>query len=399
MRILYIADSYRPSRSACANRTVVLADALRTAGHDVCVLASSDSLIAGTDSHDQPGHVTFFDTFPLKEKTLVNRLKNNFGGRREAMRAADRMGDFDVVVCTTPPLLLTTAAMKIAKRKAAKLVLDIRDIWPDVAYEMGAFTPNSLYGPFFDRIAKKGLRQSDLVVSVSPGKVEKLRGRMPQGCADRVVLVPNGIDEEFLLLESDADFVERYGLDGERKTCVYAGNVGLAQGLGTILDIAAVRRDVRFLIFGEGADKSHLEQRAASEGLANVEFHGTVGQSAIKAVLENADMSFIPLISSKLSDSIPTKLYEALACGCPVLLAAAGDAVTILNESGLGRAALPEDRGGLMAAFDFVIDSEWTSEQRERAKSYILESHSRQKFAEGFVESVEMLDEGLSVVR
>lgn len=399
MRILYIADSYRPSCSACANRTVVLVDALRSAGHDVCVLASSDSLIGKEGNHSQPDHVTFFDTFPLKEKTRANRLKNNFGGRREAIRVADCMGDFDVVVCTTPPLLLTTAAMKVARRKAAKLVLDVRDIWPDVAYEMGAFAPHSLYGRFFDRIAKKGMSRSDLIVSVSPGKVEKLRGRMPQWRADRVILVPNGIDEEFPLLESDASAIERFDLDGKRKTCVYAGNVGLAQGLGAILDIAAVRRDVRFLIFGEGADKSHLEHRAASEGLGNIEFHGMVEQSTIKAVLENADMSFIPLISSRLTDSIPTKLYEALACGCPVLLAAAGDAAAILNESGLGRAALPEDQEGLMAAFGFVIDSDWTSEQRENAKSYILENHSRQKFAEKFVEYLEMLDEGLSVAR
>lgn len=399
MRILYIADSYRPSRSACANRSIVLTDALRAAGHDVCVLASSDSLIGGETDYNQLSYVTFFDAFPLKEKTLVNRLKNNFGGRREAIRVADRMGNFDVVVCTTPPLLLTTAAMKVSRRKSAKLVLDIRDIWPDVAYEMEAFTPNSLYGRFFDCIAKKGMRQSDLVVSVSPGKVEKLRGRMPLERADKAVLVPNGIDEEFLLLESDADAVERYGLDGKRKTCVYAGNVGLAQGLGTILDIAAIRRDVRFLIFGEGADKSHLEQRAASEGLGNVEFHGMATQSTIKTVLEHADMSFVPLISSRLSDSIPTKLYEALACGCPVLLAAAGDAVAILNESGLGRAALPEDREGLMALFDFVIDSDWTAEQREYAKSYVLENHSRQKFAEKFVTYVEMLDEGLPVAQ
>lgn len=59
------------------------------------------------------------------------------------------MGEFDVVICTTPPLLLTDSAIRISRHKDAKLVLDIRDIWPDVAYEMGTFTPNSLYGKFF----------------------------------------------------------------------------------------------------------------------------------------------------------------------------------------------------------------------------------------------------------
>ena len=127
MRILYLTDSYRPSRSACANRTVVLVDALREAGHDVQVLASSDSLLKASDDYVTPDYVTYFETFPLEEKTLVNRLKNNFGGQKASVKASRSMGDFDVVICTTPPLLLTTSAMIIAREKHAKLVLDVRD--------------------------------------------------------------------------------------------------------------------------------------------------------------------------------------------------------------------------------------------------------------------------------
>lgn len=152
MRLLFLTDSFRPSRSACANRACVLVDAMREAGIDVQVLASSDSLLNSSEGYAKPDYVTFFETFPLQEKTLVNRLRNNFGGQRASAKAAEGMGDFDVVVCTTPPLLLTTSAIKIAKRKGAKLVLDVRDVWPDVAYEMGSFAPSSLYGRFFSHI-------------------------------------------------------------------------------------------------------------------------------------------------------------------------------------------------------------------------------------------------------
>lgn len=78
MRILFLTDSYRPSRSACANRVSVLVDAMRAAGIDVQVLASSDSLLDADGNYEKPGYVTFFKTFPLQEKTLVNRLRNNF---------------------------------------------------------------------------------------------------------------------------------------------------------------------------------------------------------------------------------------------------------------------------------------------------------------------------------
>lgn len=387
MKILYLADTYRPARTACANRTAVLLDALRDAGHDVRVLASTDSLIGAPEGYEPPDHVTFFETFPLVDKTLVNRLRNNFGGAREAVRAADRLGNFDIVVCTTPPLLLTSSAVKIARRKRARLVLDVRDIWPDVAYEMGSFVPGSLYGRFFERVARRAYAAADLVVSVSPGKVEKLKGRVPNG---RVVLVPNGIDEAFLKNEKDAALAERLRL-GDGPICAYVGNVGLAQGLGTLLDIAKARPGARFLLFGDGADRAVLEARAEAEGIRNVEFCGKIDGRGVYTVLKHAAVSYVPLVSSRLRDSIPTKMYEALACGCPVLLAAEGDAADLLDGCGLGAHAAPEDPSALLAAFDRLMEHPFTDAERAAASTWVIGNHSRQRFARTFAEEVEGL--------
>lgn len=120
MRLLFLTDSYRPSRSACANRASVLVQVMLEAGIDVQVLCSSDSLLGAPDNYVKPDYVTFFETFPLQEKTLINRLKNNFGGQRESIKVAAKMGNFDVVLCTTPPLLLTTSAISIAKKEERK---------------------------------------------------------------------------------------------------------------------------------------------------------------------------------------------------------------------------------------------------------------------------------------
>lgn len=385
MKVLYIADTYRPARTACANRSVVLVDALCASGHDVRVLASSDSLIGASEGYAAPEHVTFFETFPLVEKTLVNRLRNNFGGVHEAVKAAGKLGDFDVVVCTTPPLLLTSAAVKIAKRKRARLILDVRDIWPDVAYEMGSFEPGSPYGRFFEHVARKAYAASDLVVTVSPGKAEKLKGRIPDG---RVKLVPNGIDETFLGGEGDAALANHLRLE-DGPICAYVGNIGLAQGLGTLLDIAKERPGVRFLLLGSGADKAKLEERAKTEFIGNVEFCGTVDACGVRAVLRHANMAYIPLVSSRLRDSVPTKLYEALACGCPVLLAAQGDAADLLDESGLGVHAAPEDPVALLATFDRLLERPYSREERDAASRWVVSNHSRQRFAEEFVCAVE----------
>lgn len=388
MRILYLADTYRPARTACANRTAVLVAALSETGHDVVVLASTDSLIGAPEGYEPPAGVTYFETFPLVEKTLVNRLRNNFGGAREAVKAADGLGDFDVVVCTTPPLLLTSSAVKIAKRKRAKLVVDVRDVWPDVAYEMGSFKPGSLYGRFFEHVARKAYAASDLVASVSPGKVEKLKGRVPDS---RVILVPNGIDEAFFENDEDLALVERLRLD-DGPICAYVGNIGLAQGLGTLLDIARMRPSVRFLLFGDGADRVSLEARAEAEGIGNIEFCGKVDACGVYTVLKHAAVSYVPLVSSRLRDSIPTKMYEALACGCPVLLAASGDAADLLDACGLGKHASPEEPSALLAAFDWLMAHPFSDKERATASAWVVENHSRQRFAKHFVKEIEQLE-------
>lgn len=385
MRILYLADTYRPARTACANRTSVLVNALRDAGHDVRVLASTDSLIDVSEDFKSLEGVTYFETFPLVNKTLVNRLRNNLGGACEAVRAADRLGNFDVIVCTTPPLLLTSSAVKIAKRKRAKLVLDVRDIWPDIAYEMGSFAPGSIYGRFFERAARKAYAAADLVVSVSPGKVEKLKKRVPAG---RVILVPNGIDETFLKNDEDSSLVGYLRLD-DGPICAYVGNIGLAQGLDTLLDIAKVRPRARFLLFGDGADREKLEERVKVDGISNVEFRGGVDARGVYTVLHHATISYVPLVSSRLHDSIPTKMYEALACGCPVLLAAEGDAVDLLDECGLGAHAAPEDSKALLAAFDKLAEQPFSEMDQTAASIWVLKNHSRQCFSKLFVESIE----------
>lgn len=385
MRLLFLTDSFRPSRSACANRACVLVDAMRNAGVNVQVLASSDSLLGAPESYKKPDYVTFFETFPLQEKTLVNRLKNNFGGQRASVKATEGMGAFDVVVCTTPPLLLTTSAIKIAKRKGAKLVLDVRDVWPDVAYEMGSFSPSSPYGRFFSHIAKRSFKVADMVSTVSVGKAKKLRGRVPAGTP--VELVPNGIDEAFVENEEDLAVVERFDLE-RGPICCYVGNIGLAQGLGTLLDIASARPDVRFLLFGAGADKKTLEQRAKADALSNVEFCGSVDARGVYTVLRYSALSYVPLVSSRLRDSIPTKLYECVACGCPVLLAAQGDSVDLLEETGLGAHAAPEDHEGLLRAFDELVAHGFSVEERAIATQGMLAAHSRQKVAREFAETL-----------
>ena len=136
---------------------------------------------------------------------------------------------------------------------------------------------------------------------------------------------------------------------------------------------------MQFLIFGSGAEKEMLEKRARDLGLDQVIFCGNLPHAQVTPVLAAAKISYIPLKNSNMRDSVPTKLYESLATGCPVLLAAVGDSTDILAETGLGCAVSPDQTGEIIEAFDAMIDHyDEIICNRPKAMKIIREKYSRQ---------------------
>lgn len=368
-----------------------IANCLKTKGHDVFVLASETSYAgASKETAAESDGIFYYPAYQMTQKDVASRLRNNLSEMNGSARVAKALGRFDVVVCTSPPLFLAQSGMTIAKNAGARFILDVRDIWPDVAYEMGSFTPGSIYGRVFNRISTKAYHRADLITTVSPGKVKLLQQKLSAdslGTVDKVKLIPNGLDLEFLNQEEASDIISAYHLI-EDPPCVYVGNIGLAQGLSTLLLIAEKRPDKRFLLFGKGAEEAAICSQIANKGISNVSVCGCVDSQGVYTLLKHALCAYVPLKNSKMTNSVPTKLFEALGCGCPVLLAAQGDAADILEKSGLGFTVPPEDAEGLLRAFDAIVETDWSESNRESAIKYVCEEHSRQKAAERFEEAL-----------
>lgn len=330
MKILIHTDEYDPTCAACAYRMKAMADAFTELGDEVTVITSSAN---GRREEGQTGseRVLLSPAIRMKKKTTLMRMLNNLSFAASSVLTALRAGKADVVITTSPPPLISLSGWLIARMKGARLVYDVRDIWPEVALEMGSFSEESLFCRVFRWIARFMYRRADRITTVSPGKVEKLRQMLPPELWDKVLLVENGFDETILTQSIDQPLADSYGL-GQGFTCVYVGNVGLAQGLEAMLELAARtrHRDARFLIFGVGAQRQALEQQAAREGLDNVRFCDVLPHEKVRTVLTRAQLSFISLKNANMKDSIPTKLYEALGLGCPVLLVAEGDACRVM---------------------------------------------------------------------
>jgi len=366
----------------------VLVSALREADHDVTVLASDESLEKGSQKTVSRGDICYFRTFSLGNKSALRRLRNGLSSYFSAVAIADKLPKFNLILCTSPPLLLVLAALRIARRGKMPLIFDVRDIWPEIAYEMGSFTRTSVYGRVFERISALAYRRAEIVTTVSPGKVEKLLKKPDLVGSNKVRLVQNGLDLGFLDQQESPEVLARYNV-GSKKTCIYAGNMGLAQGLDIVLSTAKLYPDVQFLLCGDGADKEQLALEVQNSKLGNVVFTGTMTSQEIYSLLKHATLAFVPLVSSRLRDSVPTKLFEALGCGCPVLLCAQGDAAEIVERSGLGVVVSPEDQKAVHRAFGHLVDYEWDDATRERAAALIRTDYSRQDAARQLVQVID----------
>ncbi len=385
MHILIHSDEYYPSGAACAYRMKVFADVFSAKGHAVTVIASSANKTNGK-IEDCRERIIYSPTVKMKKKTAVMRLLNNISFAVTSLFAGLFVGKVDVVITTSPPPLVSISGWLIAKIKRAKLVYDVRDIWPDVALEMGSFSEDSFFCKVFRGITNFMYRHADMVTTVSPGKVEKIRSKLPEKDNSKVHLVSNGFDESVLTSKEVPGLIEDYGLR-DQFTCVYIGNIGLAQGLGMLLDLAAAstRKNVQFLLFGSGAERAELERRVNKEGLNNVRFCGVLEHEKVLTLLSNVQISFVPLKSANMKDSVPTKIYEALGIGCPVFLIAEGDACEIVKETGLGRCLSPDQVAELPNVFEQMIaDYSEIICNQEKAKTIMLHKYSRQKITEEF---------------
>ena len=380
MRILLHCDEYSPHWGPCTVRCRVFSDTFRQAGDQVTVLASSTNLTGGASGDD---NAIYCRTPAMKKKTALSRLGNNLGFALSSWIRSRKAGPADVVITTSPPVLTSLAGWAIARSKRAKLVYDVRDVWPDVAVEIGSFSEGSLYYRVFKAITDFMLRRADAVTTVSPGKMEKLRSKLPPDQWHKLWLAENGLDESFLQQEEDPDAVEKYGLE-DRFTCVYIGNSGLAQGLEHFIRLAetADPEKFQFILFGDGAERRRLEVLAAEKGLSHVRFAGAVSSRTVLTVLRHAAMTYIPLVNANLKDSIPTKTYEAMGAGCPILMAAEGDAPALLAETGFGQSISPDEIQRLPEVFrQFCEEYDSIIARRADAMRIAVEVHSRQKIA------------------
>jgi glycosyltransferase involved in cell wall biosynthesis len=363
MRIIIVTHYFPPETGAPQARLSGLAAAWAADGDDVTVLTGMPNHPTGVIRPEYRGAIRRRerrDGYRVL-RTWLYATPNEGVARKtighlsfmvtSVLLGGRASGPADVVVVSSPTFFAIGAGWLLARVKRARLVVEVRDLWPAIFSELGLLTSHRLLR-LLERLELAAYAAADTVVVVSDGFRANLISRgVP---ADKVHTIRNGVCPGEFDPDAPADPQLRARLGARPGECLvlYAGTHGVSQGLTSVADAAAALTGeaIRFAFVGEGADKKRLQRQVAELGLRNVTMLPGVPHEQVPALLAAANICLVPLRDVPLFSSfIPSKMFEYLAAGKPVVGAVAGEAAQILREAGAW-VVPPADSQALAAA-------------------------------------------------
>ncbi|MGE0385133.1 MAG: glycosyltransferase family 4 protein [Gammaproteobacteria bacterium] len=397
MRILYLSQYFPPEVGATQTRAHEMARGLIQAGHQVTMIAEFPNHPRGVIANAYRGRL--FERARLDGidviRTWVAASPRKTFARRMAFYVSYMLmatiaglvfarGRYDVIYATSPPLFTGAAGLALSLLKRVPLVFEVRDLWPESAVALGELRGRRAIA-MATSLEEACYRRAVLIVVVTRGILERLRARKIG--ANKLAMVPNGANTDSFrpLPERGVAIRAELGLSGTF-VVVYAGILGVAQGLKTVLDAARRlidERDIRFLFIGEGPDRAAIEAAAAGSQLVNVTFLGERPQAEMAGYYSAADVALVPLRDLEMFRGVlPSKMFEAWACECPIILSVDGEARDMLVQAGAGLHAPPEDSVAIAGA---ILRMKCSADERRamgrNGRAFVAAHYSRARAA------------------
>ena len=354
MRILLVHQNYVDHRHPGGTRHLDFAKHFGENGHQTTIVASTVDYLTGTEiaNDESPPFegVTVRRAYalPSVQKGLLWRAVSFISFVPFSFLKALRSERPNVVLGTSPPLFQLPSPWLVAKIRRAPFVLEILDLWPEFAIGMGV-----LKNPVLIKIARWVEHffyhaAAHLVVNSPAFKEYLIEHGIPE---DKITVVPMGVELDFFDPQHDgAEFKRSLGLEG-KFVVTYAGALGQANDLDTIIDAANELKDepqIHFLFAGDGNQRSHLQSRVESLGLKNVSFGGFFPKQKMKDVLAASDACVATLRDiPEFRTPYPNKVFDYMAAGKPIILGIAGAIQEVVENAQAGICIAPGDALGL----------------------------------------------------
>ena len=409
MKILYVSQYFPPEMGAPAARADELSKHWAKAGHEVTVLTGFPNHPAGVVPpeyrsrlmrmvcRERRGGVKITRTWllPFPNRKAYERILNYSSFCISAATTGLFLERPDVIIGSSPQLLVALSAWWLARRKRVPFVFEVRDLWPESLVGVGMDDGSSALHRILGKIAGFLYGHADRVVVVTPAFENYLveHWRMPR---EKIAIVENGVETQLFAPEDGSGIRKHLEAEG-RFVAAYIGTMGMAHGLETV--IAAAERlqqtnpEIVFMLLGEGAEKARIVALARERGLKNLRFVDQQPREKIPSYIAATDVCLVPLKKSEVFKTvIPTKMLEFMSCARPVILGVDGQARAILEEAGGGMAIEPENPDALANAISGLSKNrELAKELGRQGREYILRKFSRSRTAEKYIRELERL--------
>jgi glycosyltransferase involved in cell wall biosynthesis len=397
MRALLIHQAFVSPGESGGTRHYEFARHLASRGHSFTVVAGDLNYQTGRRTVGRGGGVFVeqeVDGVRVLRAYTCARLHRSFFWRLvtflsfmlTSVWAGLRAGPVDVVMGTSPPIFQAVSAWAVALARRRPFLLEVRDLWPDFAIEVGV-----LKNPVLIRLSRwlerfLYARAAHLIVN-SPAYRDHLLGKgVPEA---QITLIPNGVDTTMFDPGAKGERVRKeLGLDGQF-VVTYAGALGLANDIPVILRAAERLRDdrsIHFLLVGDGKERPNLEMMARQRSLSNVTFMGTRPKAEMGDVLAASDacvacLKDVPMFRT----TYPNKVFDYMAAGRPTILAIDGVIRRVVEDGRGGVFVPPGDDAALAEAVrELSRDLPRAHALGASARGYVVEHFDRRRQAAQF---------------
>ncbi len=331
MRILFLSHYFPPEVNAPANRTHEHCREWAASGHEVHVVTGVPSHPAGLPfpgyrrgwyQHQEIEgiHVHRVWTHLAPNRGVLRRTLNYLSFVPTAVFRAWRLGRFDVIISTSPQFFCVVAGRITAALRGTPWVFELRDLWPESIHAVGALR-TSLPLRILERLELYLYARASAVVCVTQSFIANLERRGVD--SGKLRYVPNGIAPGFWAAGSRESGRTRLGVTPDQIAVTYTGTIGMAHGLGTVLQAARLLEAslprVRFFIVGDGAELAQLKARAIESAQSNVAFTGLRPRGEMADILAASDIALVTLKPAETFKAVlPSKMFEAMAASKPI---------------------------------------------------------------------------------
>lgn len=360
MHILFLTDNFPPEVNAPASRTFEHCREWVKLGEQVTVITCAPNFPKGkvfagyrnrlwqTETIEGIRVIRVW-TYITANEGFVRRSLDYVSFMIAATIASLWVKKVDVVIGTSPQFFTVCAAYVVGLLKRVPWVFELRDIWPESIKAVGSMRDGSLY-QMLECLELFLYKKANRIIALTQSFKKELIARGVD--AKKIDVVTNGVDLNlFKPRNKDEALLKKLGLEN-RFIAGYIGTIGMAHGLETIIEAAEIiqnmpnakNQNIKILILGDGARKEPLKQLARDKNLENLIFIDTVSKAEVADYWSLLDISIIHLKKDPLFEKvIPSKLFECIAMGIPVLHGVLGESAEIVSRLGVGKTIAPDN--------------------------------------------------------